>query len=53
MTTLNDHSENFTQFKNLKAKGLLEASFVENKLTEQMFQMYDLLSDILNQSNII
>ena len=53
IATLNDHSERFTSFKKMKSKGYLEVSLIETKLTEPMFQMYDLLCEILNQKNII
>ena len=53
IATLNDHSERFALFKKLKTKEYLEISLIETKLTELMFQMYDLLCEILNQPNII
>ena len=53
IATLNEHSERFALFKKMKSKGYLEVSLIETKLTEPMFQMYDLLCEILNQANII
>ena len=53
IATLNEHSERFALFKKMKSKGYLEVSLIETKLTEPMFQMYDLLCEILNQPNII
>jgi hypothetical protein len=53
IATLNEHSERFPLFKKMKSKGYLEVPLIETKLTEPMFQMYDLLCEILNQANII
>jgi hypothetical protein len=53
ITTINDHSESFAQFKKLKAKGLLDTPFVEARLTQPMYQMYELLCKLLDEKNII
>ncbi len=52
IATLNDHSERFALFRKIKTKGYLELSLIEANLTEPMFQMYDLLCEILNQASI-
>jgi hypothetical protein len=53
ITTINDHSECFAQFKKLKAKGHLDGPFVEAKLTEPMYHMYELLCGLLDETNLV
>lgn len=53
ITTINDHSESFAQFKKLRTKGLLDPSLVDAKLTEPMYHMYELLCTLLDENNLV